>query len=315
MHVWRALYGAIPCQGVLANRHMITTSDCPICEADCESVRHSFFRCNRVQEIWTKLGLASTITELCEAESEGSSVLGDLLLMPNDAMPSFLGITRKELAVVAVWYIWWERRGFTHGETMREPARSTQAIVTLTKNFMRSRKHGTTRIKRHGWTKPAEGFVCLNVDASFDPDSGTGGTGAIIRDSMGGFITASACNIPFVEDAETAEARGLKDGLILANNAGCNKVEIQADCMDVIQTMQQGGNSLGPAAAIYEECAFLCRNFLSVKFCHCPREANMAADLLATKSEPSRTIVWQTEAPDFLLDVLSNDVALFSHEI
>ena len=126
---------------------------------------------------------------------------------------------------------------------------------------------------------------------------------------------ASACNIPFVEDAETAEARGLKDGLILANNTGCNKVEIQADCMDVIQTMQQGGNSLGPAAAIYEECAFLCRNFISVKFCHCPREANMAADLLATKSEPSRTIVWQTETPDFLLDVLSNDVALFSHEI
>ena len=79
--------------------------------------------------------------------------------------------------------------------------------------------------------------------------------------------------------------------------------------------MHDVGNSLGPAAAIYEECTFLCRNFISVSFCHCPREANMAADLLATKSEPSRTIVWQNEAPDFLLDVITNDVALFSHEI
>ena len=91
VHVWRALYGAIPCRGVLANRHMITTSDCPICEADCESVGHSFFRCNRVQEIWTKLGLLPTINELYEAELEGSSVLGDLLLMPNATVPSLPG--------------------------------------------------------------------------------------------------------------------------------------------------------------------------------------------------------------------------------
>ncbi|XBI60207.1 hypothetical protein VPH35_041162 [Triticum aestivum] len=265
---------------------MITTSNCPICESDCGSVRHSFFRCNRVKEIWAKLGLNSTINELCEAESEGSSVLGDLLLMPNAAVPSFPGMTRKELVAVAVWYIWWERRCFNHGEAMREPARSAQAIVTLTKNFMRSRKQGVTRIQRYGWTRPPEGFVSLNVNASFDADNGTGGTGAIIRDSTGAFIVASASSIPFAEDAATAEARGLKDGLILANNVGCNKVEIQADCMEVMETMQQGGNS----------------------------EANMAADLLATKSEPSRTIVWQTEAPDFLLDVLSNDLALFSHE-
>ena len=84
--------------------------------------------------------------------------------------------------------------------------------------------------------------------------------------------------------------------------------------MEVIEIMQNGGNSLGPAAAIYEECSFLARNFISIIFSHCPREANMAADLLATKSEPSRTIVWD-EAPDFLLHVLSNDVALFPHEI
>ena len=257
---------------------MITTSDCPICEVDYESIRHSFFRCNRVQEIWARLGLNSTINELCEAELEGSSVLGDLLLMPHAAVPSFPGVSRKELVAVAVWYIWWEHRCFTHGEAMREPAQSAQAIVTLMKNFMRSRKQGAMRIQRHGWTRPPEEFVSLNVDASFDVDNGTGGTGAIIRDSMGAFIAALASNIPFVEDAARAEARGLKDGLILANNIGCNKVEIRADCMEVIETMQHGGNSLGPAAAIYEECSFLYRNFISVKFCHCPMVANMAAD-------------------------------------
>jgi hypothetical protein len=37
-------------------------------------------------------------------------------------------------------------------------------------------------IIRHGWTKPREDFVKLNVDAGFLLDSGTGSTGAIIRD-------------------------------------------------------------------------------------------------------------------------------------
>ena len=103
-----------------------------------------------------------------------------------------------------------------------------------------------------------------------------GGSGAILRDASGSFIAASCSDIRFVEDAATAEARGLRDGLILANDMGCNKLVIEADCMEVIQVMQSGGNSLEPAAAIYEECAFICRNFVSVSFQHCPREANMA---------------------------------------
>ena len=57
--------------------------------------------------------------------------------------------------------------------------------------------------------------------------------------------------------------------------------------MEVTEIMQNGGNSLGPAAAIYEECSFLARNFISIIFSHCPREANMAADLLARNSEVS----------------------------
>lgn len=43
--------------------------------------------------------------------------------------------------------------------------------------------------------------------------------------------------------------------------------------------------------------------------------ANMAADVLDGRSKDSRTIVWQTEPPDFLVHVLPNDVSLFSHEI
>jgi hypothetical protein len=37
----------------------------------------------------------------------------------------------------------------------------------------------------------------------------------------------------------------------------CNGMEENSDCMGVVQVMKSGGNSLGPAAAIYEKCTLL----------------------------------------------------------
>ena len=80
--------------------------------------------------------------------------------------------------------------------------------------------------------------------------------------------------------------------------------------MDVIEVMENGGNSLGPAAAIYEECTMLCRGFTEVLFFHSPREANMAAHVLARYSEGPESIVWLDDPPDFISSVLTNDVTI-----
>ena len=74
--------------------------------------------------------------------------------------------------------------------------------------------------------------------------------------------------------------------------------------------MKDGGNSLGPAAAIYEECTLLSRNFTEVIFSHCPRESNMAAHVLASRSVGNQSIVWLDDPPDFLIHVLANDVSV-----
>jgi ribonuclease HI len=163
---------------------------------------------------------------------------------------------------------------------------------------------------RHGWLKPRENFVKLNVDAGFCADTGSGSTGAIIRDDKGGFLATSCCGIPFISDPSTAEARALRDGLILAGQIVCNRLEVNSDCMDVIDVMENGRNSLGPAAAIYEECSFLCRNFTETQFSHCPREANMAAHELARHSGGTESIVWLDDPPDFILSVLADDASI-----
>jgi ribonuclease HI len=140
--------------------------------------------------------------------------------------------------------------------------------------------------------------VKLNVDASSDPISGLGGTGAIIRDSHGSFIVGCNRTLPYI-DAPTEEAMALRDGLLLAGQIGCNKIIVESDCLEVVQTMQDRGYSSGAATAIYEECCFICRNFSSITFCHCAREANGAAHSLAARAEGLDSKVWHEDPPIF----------------
>ena len=80
------------------------------------------------------------------------------------------------------------------------------------------------------------------------------------------FIVGSSCGIPHVASAPMAEARALRDGLILAGQFGCSKIIVNSNCMEVINTMNEAGNSAGPAATIYEDCTMLAKGFSSIEF-------------------------------------------------
>ena len=91
-----------------------------------------------------------------------------------------LGVGLAELILTGGWYLWWERRQFTHGESIKRPAKSGLSIATLTKNYKMTGKKGVKI--RQGWRKPPEDTIMLNIDASFDEDMGCRSVGAIIRD-------------------------------------------------------------------------------------------------------------------------------------
>ena len=139
-----------------------------------------------------------------------------------------------------------------HGESTQRPSRSGLSIATLTKNYKLAAKKGVTI--RKGWRKPPEDVVMLNVDASFDEDMGCGSMGAIIKDSSGGMVVASNNFIAHVVDAPMAEAYALKEGLMLVQHVGCNRIIVQSDCMEVVDIMGDGGFTANSGAAIYDEC-------------------------------------------------------------
>jgi hypothetical protein len=49
---WRVLHGAIPCKGILANRHIESSSSCLACDDGCEDIKYLLFTCTRAREIW-----------------------------------------------------------------------------------------------------------------------------------------------------------------------------------------------------------------------------------------------------------------------
>ena len=72
--------------------------------------------------------------------------------------------------------------------------------MALALNYKRLKKLGARPIDRHGWEKPTEDLVKLNVDAAFDINSGAGGTCVIIRDHFGSFVSGGRWSLQFVED-------------------------------------------------------------------------------------------------------------------
>ena len=111
-----------------------------------------------------------------------------------------------------------------------------------------------------------------------------------------------------------AEARALRDGLLLAGQVSCSKLIVNSNCLEVISTMQDGGNSIGQAAAIYEECTFLSKGFAHVIFCHSARESNRVAHMLACKAEGLQSIVWLEDPLDFLVESLTDDISMFANQ-
>jgi hypothetical protein len=143
-----------------------------------------------------------------------------------------------KLILTGGWFIWWERRKFVHGETIQHPTHSALSIATLTTNYKRAMKKSP--IRKEVWKKPLEGKLLINVDVSFRPENGSGSTDAVIRNSSGSFIAASHSYFEHVVDAPSAELMAVKDGLLLARHIGCNRIIIQSDCLEMVETMQQG---------------------------------------------------------------------------
>jgi len=187
------------------------------------------------------------------------------------------------------------------------------SIAAIATNYALAPKKNAAVNQR--WVKPSEGFLKLNVDGSFQETTGSGSTGAVIRDASGGFIAAAHSFLPHVLDAAMAEVSALRDGLLLAQQIGCYRLEVQADCLEVVNTMLDGGFSATASAPIFDECSQIWKEFVAISISHCNRESNSVAHELARLAMVLKdSVIWAEEPPPSILQLLVNDVTILVNQ-
>ncbi|CAA0811235.1 Polynucleotidyl transferase- ribonuclease H-like superfamily protein [Striga hermonthica] len=143
---------------------------------------------------------------------------------------------------VTAWKLWKWRNEFIFQGTRRTGIEGVQEISTYVEGLERlvanDRKLGglgQLRMERWiRWEKPPEGWVKVNSDGSFSPQTGLGTAGGLIRDEhgswKGGFtVKLGACSIM------AAELWGLYRGLALAWDLGFRQVEAEVDNKSVVK--------------------------------------------------------------------------------
>ena len=97
-------------------------------------------------------------------------------------------------------------------------------------------------------------------------------------------IAAASRYIHHLVDAPKAEAFALKDGLMLAQQTGGNRIIVQSDCTEVTEIMSNGAFTANSAVAIYDECNIVWMGFQKISIEHVSRDANQVAHALARQA-------------------------------
>ncbi|XBJ18075.1 hypothetical protein VPH35_009334 [Triticum aestivum] len=127
------------------------------------------------------------------------------------------------------------------------------------------------------------------------------------------FIVGGNWRIDWCADVLTTETLALRFGLILARKASCNRLIVNSNNMEVIDTMKNGGQSTGAAAAVFDDCYFMTCDFSVTRFEHCNTKTNKVAHELARLAKFSKTRDWCEEPIDNILSFLIDDVTLISN--
>ncbi|XP_021734036.1 uncharacterized protein LOC110700741 [Chenopodium quinoa] len=112
--------------------------------------------------------------------------------------------------------------------------------------------------------------------------SGLGsGLGAVVRDSLGNVRGCSSVQMMDVWETKIAEAKAIFWGLKLAQEMGLSRVEVESDCLPVIQALREKSSGSSSFHLVIEDIVNLCSSFAFVSWSFIKRDGNRVAHDLA----------------------------------
>ena len=159
------------------------------------------------------------------------------------------------------------------------------------------------------WRPPEEGWLKINSDGAVHRGGDKGGAGAVIRDH-GGAFRAGLCHVyQGIVEPEALEILACKRGLEVAREINATRVQVELDSLGVVQRLQNPHKDRANAGAWIQEIKDLLASFTEFKVSWTRRSANVVAHKLARVGVGEDLCkVWVQDTPDYVLDVLSDEI-------
>ncbi|XP_074313616.1 uncharacterized protein LOC141648798 [Silene latifolia] len=240
---WQMCSEALATRANIAARIGGEYSLCPFCHSNLESSIHLFRDCGVAAWVWEELEMGDV------TETRGGDIREWVEACWND-------MYREECVkfMVGCWAIWEHRNKVIFDNVEVEPGVVASRVRDVIREgvgegggtAVRRRSRGSVE-EAEGWRVAKEGYVKINVDAGI----------------------------------KEAEAVAILDGLEEAARRGIQKLEVESDCLQVIEAIRKRSDGRSIFAVIIDDIVSFRSNFLSVCWLHVNRVNNCVAHALA----------------------------------
>lgn len=293
--LWRACRGVLPTAVALQSKHVNISPVCSWCHVHVEDAVHVLFNCDIAKEVWHNVGLQELV--IATAQDTVMSVLKRVFNSGEKDRCAMVGLI--------CWSLWSRRNKWVWDRVNLSAFGIKSMALNLVADWRRARqvdkvtrRDGQAQVKI--WSKPPEGWVKVNIDASYRQGEDHVGIGCVVRDEHGQFLRARTNVLRSLRQVREAEAWSLREALEWVRQWRVNKCIFETDAKLLVDALKRNsGKSIFDT--IVEECNDVIRHFEDVSVVFVSRSANMVAHLLAQAAySMSGPREWFNTAPDFI---------------
>ncbi|KAL5735902.1 hypothetical protein ACOSQ2_030690 [Xanthoceras sorbifolium] len=298
--IWRVCHNAIPSLCNLCSRKIVVDPCCSRCGDAPESSAHALFWCSSVHPIWE----FTVFWDVLNLQRHISCF--DLILWV------FVRAKRAEFEefCMILWGVWSERNAVFHSKSPRVSADLVSWSLSLLRKFQSTQKvFGSPSQPPRlpcsaSWSPPPAGSLKLNTDAAVKPGLSVMGSGAVVRDSQGKVVAASAKPLLGFFPAELGELLALREGLLLAMELNLIIEWVELDAANAVARIFNSCPSSFMDPIVSDIKALF--RVVGVSNCHAiPRSRNGMAHSLASLAFSSKEdFCWFNPEPNFLVGLL-----------
>ncbi|KAK7268860.1 hypothetical protein RIF29_21569 [Crotalaria pallida] len=223
--LWLMLHYAIPTNSLRFSRNLASSPQCSRCGTSLETVLHCVGDCPASLELWFHFGFLSPDFFVHEVHQWVKKMLEDV------APLKFL---------VVLWWSWrWRNALFLNSEdwSLDNICFRVNMLLADMSSAFNLEPLPTRSVRVVAWCKPPPSLVKLNVDGCFRSGENWVGFGGLLRDEGGTWIKG------FVGKHHStsillAELLALKNGLLMAWEAGFRDVQCETDFKKVMEQLR-----------------------------------------------------------------------------